>query len=164
MYTVSSRSRCRDRDHFDGIGLMKRIAAPLIVAGVVIAVIAVVSTGGDSSPRDPMTGESRFDLPVQDASLVAEGEVLYQASCAVCHGSDLRGTDLGPSHLSVVYNPDHHADGAFTLAALNGVPAHHWKFGDMPPIPDISFEDMERIIAFVREIQRIEGFEPYPPR
>jgi hypothetical protein len=31
------------------------------------------------------------------------------------------------------------------------------------PIPGLLQEDMDRIIAFVRETQRIEGFEPYPP-
>jgi len=49
--------------------------------------------------------------------LVARGEELYAQSCASCHGADLRGTDRGPSHLSEVYRPDHHADAAFVLAA-----------------------------------------------
>ncbi|NND84488.1 MAG: c-type cytochrome, partial [Acidimicrobiia bacterium] len=52
-------------------------------------------------------------IPVQDATLVAAGEPVYQANCASCHGSDLRGTDQGPSHLSVVYEPGHHGDIAF---------------------------------------------------
>jgi ubiquinol-cytochrome c reductase cytochrome c subunit len=30
------------------------------------------------------------------------GADLYAANCASCHGSDLRGTQEGPSHLSVV--------------------------------------------------------------
>jgi mono/diheme cytochrome c family protein len=144
---------------------MKRFVWPVVAAAVVIAVVAVVALGGDPPPpRDPMTGESEFDIPVQDPGLVAEGEVLYQTYCASCHGADLRGTDLGPSHLSIVYNPNHHGDGAFAIAALSGVPAHHWNFGDMAPVPGLLQDDLDRIIAFVRETQRVEGFEAYPPR
>ncbi len=100
---------------------------------------------------------------MQDADLVAAGDPLYQASCAVCHGSDLRGTDTGPSHLSVVYQPSHHGDLAFVSAARNGVQQHHWPFGDMLPLPGLSDSDLDAIVAFVRENQRILGFEPYPP-
>ena len=144
---------------------MKKFTAPLILAVVTVAAVLVLVTGGESSsaPRDPMTGQTEFDIPVQDPILVAEGDVLYQASCAACHGSDLRGTALGPSHLSVIYNPDHHGDGAFASAVVTGVQAHHWGFGDMQPVPQITAPDFERIMAFIRENQRIEGFEAYSP-
>lgn len=135
-----------------------------IAGGVaVIAVIAFVAMGGSTETSDTAAGENEFNIPVQDPLLVAEGDVLYQANCASCHGADLRGTALGPSHLSVVYQPGHHGDGAFALAAINGVRAHHWGFGDMAPISGLSQEDLDRIVTFVRETQRIEGFEPYPP-
>lgn len=111
-----------------------------------------------SSEGAPETG-----IPPQDETLVAEGDVLYQANCAECHGSDLRGTDKGPSHLSIVYEPNHHGDGSFALAAINGVRQHHWPFGDMDPVPGLDEADMERIIAYVRENQRLHGFESYPP-
>ncbi len=94
---------------------------------------------------------------------MAAGAVLYEANCAECHGADLRGTDRGPSHLSEVYVPSHHGDGAFQVAVVAGSPQHHWKFGRMPPIAGLSEADIEAIIAFVREQQRVEGFEPYPP-
>jgi mono/diheme cytochrome c family protein len=129
-----------------------------IGALVLFLVIAVIVFGGNSSNTDEGTG-----LAVQDPDLVAAGEPVYQASCASCHGTDLRGTDLGPSHLSVVYEPNHHGDAAFVLAAQNGVRAHHWPFGDMAPVPNLTDEDLEAIVAYVRENQRISGFEPYPP-
>lgn len=103
------------------------------------------------------------EVDEQDAALVERGEPLYQANCAECHGSDLRGTDQGPSHLSVVYEPNHHGDGAFLAAVSRGSPSHHWNFGSMPPIAGLSQEDVAAITAFVREQQRINGFEPYPP-
>jgi mono/diheme cytochrome c family protein len=132
-------------------------------AAVVLLLVAFVVFGNNASVRDPMTGATEFNIPVQPAALVSEGADLYQASCASCHGSDLRGTDLGPSQLSVVYQPGHHPDQAYALAAFNGVSAHHWQFGDMPPISGLSQVDMDRIVAFIREMQRTQGFEPYPP-
>ena len=129
-----------------------------IGALVVIFVIAVVGFGGNSYDTDAGTG-----IPVKDPELVAAGEPLYQASCATCHGTDVRGTEIGPSHLSVVYEPNHHGDAAFALAAQNGVRAHHWPFGDMAAVPGLSDEDLEAIVAYVRESQRINGFEPYAP-
>ena len=88
---------------------------------------------------------------------------LYQANCAECHGADLRGTDKGPGHLSVVYEPNHHGDAAFALAVYSGVRQHHWPFGDMAPVEGLDDDDIARIVAFVRENQRVSGFEPYPP-
>ncbi|MEN8040081.1 MAG: c-type cytochrome [Actinomycetota bacterium] len=129
-----------------------------IGALVVILVIAMVGFGGNSSNTDTGTG-----IAVQDPELVAAGDPLYQASCAACHGTDLRGTDKGPSHLSVVYEPSHHGDAAFVLAVQNGVRSHHWPYGDMTPVPGLSDEDLDAIVAYVRENQRIKGFEPYPP-
>ena len=102
-------------------------------------------------------------IPPQDPDLVATGAGLYAAHCAECHGTDLRGTDKGPSHLSNVYRPNHHGDAAFLLAVQQGSRAHHWGFGDMPPIEGLSQSDVEAIVAFVRERQRIEGFDSYPP-
>jgi mono/diheme cytochrome c family protein len=125
---------------------------------VVIVLIAVVGFGGNSSNTDA----GNTGIAAQDPDLVAAGEPLYQANCASCHGIDLKGTDKGPSHLSVVYEPNHHGDIAFVLAAQNGVRAHHWPFGDMAPVPGLSDQDLDAIVAYVRENQRIMGFEPYP--
>ncbi len=129
---------------------MKRAAA-------ILAVAALTTACSESTDR-PET-----EIQPQDPGLVAAGAVLYAASCAECHGTDLRGTDQGPSHLSVVYEPNHHADIAFLLAVRQGARSHHWGFGDMEPVPGLSDEDVQAIVAFVRETQRLEGFEPYPP-
>lgn len=107
---------------------------------------------------------ARPEMPIQDPVLVVAGEPLYTTNCAECHGEDLRGTDLGPSHLSIVYEPSHHSDGAFAVAVLVGTAQHHWPYGSMEPVEGLSDEDIISIIAYVREIQRIEGFEAYPPR
>lgn len=127
---------------------------------VVFMVVAIAFFGGGSTETGPDAGTG---IAIQDPALVAAGDPLYQATCASCHGSDLRGTDIGPSHLSVVYEPNHHGDIAFVLAARNGVQQHHWRFGDMAPVPGLSDADLEAIVAYVRENQRTFGFEPYPP-
>lgn len=91
--------------------------------------------------------------------MISAGAGYFQTYCAACHGVDLRGTTLGPSFLSIVYEPNHHGDFAFVSAAQNGVPAHHWSFGDMPPVPGISDDEITAVIKYVRNVQQTEGFE-----
>ncbi|MBT8212158.1 MAG: cytochrome c [Acidimicrobiia bacterium] len=104
-------------------------------------------------------GSSDTSSPDQSAPAVARGAEVYAASCASCHGEDLRGTDKGPSHLSIVYEPNHHTDDSFRSAIANGAPQHHWTFGDMPAIGGLSPEDVDSVIAFVRAEQQRRGFE-----
>ncbi len=91
--------------------------------------------------------------------LISFGSAAYQTFCAACHGTDLRGTTQGSSLLSIVYEPNHHADFAFTTAIKDGVKAHHWKFNDMPPTASITDDEIAAVIAFVRNVQDLEGFD-----
>ena len=125
----------------------------------IIAVLAITACGDNS---EPSTEASSTGIAPQDPDLVKAGNAVYQANCAECHGADLRGTDKGPSHLSIVYEPNHHGDAAFVLAVQRGTPAHHWPFGDMEPVEGLTDDDISAIIAYVREQQRLHGFEPYP--
>lgn len=79
------------------------------------------------------------------------GQELYLESCASCHGPSTGGTHQGPP--LVMYDEAHHPDGRFYDAVKKGVIQHHWSFGDMPAIPDISQSEIALIIAYVREIQ-----------
>ena len=88
---------------------------------------------------------------------VAAGKTLYVEKCAVCHGVDLRGTDKGPPQIHPVYRPDHHGDVAYQLAVRNGSKQHHWRFGDMAPVPGLRPEDVENITAYIRGEQRKAG-------
>jgi mono/diheme cytochrome c family protein len=92
-----------------------------------------------------------------------DGAALYAANCSACHGADLRGTGMGPSQLSIVYEPNHHPDVSFRTAIRNGVTPHHWDFGPMPAVSGLDDDEITAIIAYVREVQQREGFEPYPP-
>ena len=125
-----------------------------------LALAIAVVAGACNVSTDEVADAS---IPVQDAALVALGGQLYAAHCASCHGTDLKGTDRGPSHLSAIYRPGHHADGAFALAAKVGVRQHHWRFGNMAPVEGLADDDLAAIVAFVREQQRLGGLEPYPP-
>ncbi len=99
-------------------------------------------------------------LPQPSAGLMpnpAQGKRLFEKNCAVCHGQDLRGSDKGPPLLHPVYEPSHHGDAAFQMAVRYGVRAHHWKFGDMPPVSGVSADEVAHITAYVRQQQRLVG-------
>ena len=89
--------------------------------------------------------------------IIAKGETLFNTYCARCHGLGAKGTPQGPSFLDKIYAPDHHADAAFYRAPEIGVRAHHWKFGDMPRIPQVTKEDLTQIVAYVRWLQKQVG-------
>jgi mono/diheme cytochrome c family protein len=128
-----------------------RVLRPRVLAApwLVVAFLTTAACGGGSEAAGTASGR---------------GAELYATNCASCHGEDLRGTTAGPSLLSVVYEPGHHPDESFRRAVSQGVPGHHWAFGDMPPVPAMPTADIDSIVAFVRAQQLAEGFEPYPPR
>lgn len=87
----------------------------------------------------------------------AQGKRLFDKHCATCHGEDLKGSDKGPPFLHPVYEPSHHGDGSFQAAVRQGVRAHHWQFGSMPPIQVVSPDEVAHITAYVRQQQRRVG-------
>lgn len=87
----------------------------------------------------------------------AQGKRLFEKNCATCHGIDLKGSDKGPPFLHPVYQPSHHGDAAFQMAVKNGSRAHHWRFGDMPPVQGLTPDDVFHITAYVRQVQRLNG-------
>lgn len=101
-----------------------------------------------------------MQIPEPSAGLMpnpAQGKRLYGTNCVSCHGADLKGSDKGPPMLHKVYEPSHHGDVAFQLAAKRGVRAHHWQFGDMAPVPAVTADDVAHITAFIRAEQRKVG-------
>ena len=86
------------------------------------------------------------------------GKLAYDAKCAVCHGANAAGQDgVAPPLVHKIYEPSHHGDAAFLLAAKNGVRAHHWRFGNMPPVEGVTDGDVKMIVAYIRELQRANG-------
>ena len=115
-----------------------------VVAAVLTVALAAGCGDSDSSSAPPAE---------------SEGAALYTENCASCHGAELEGTDLGPSHLSIVYEPGHHGDETFESAIRNGAPQHHFDFGPMPPIEGLDGEEIDAVIQFIRAEQDRRGFE-----
>ena len=116
-----------------------------------LALIAAACSGND----DQVT-ERLASLPPTPAAH-RMGEQLFDRHCGGCHGPNARGTDKGPPLAHRVYEPSHHSDQAFYLAVRNGVAAHHWRFGNMPPQPQVGDTDVAAIVAYVRWVQREAG-------
>ena len=109
-----------------------------------------------------LTMAQQMPMPQPSKGLMpnpAQGKRLYEKNCASCHGQDLKGSDKGPPFLHPVYEPSHHGDAAFQAAARYGSRAHHWKFGDMPPVQGISPDEVAHITAYVRQQQRLVGIQ-----
>lgn len=86
------------------------------------------------------------------------GEQLFNANCASCHGANAAGRDgVAPPLVHKIYEPNHHGDQSFILAAQRGVRAHHWPFGNMPPVTGATEGDLRKIVAYVRTLQRANG-------
>lgn len=88
---------------------------------------------------------------------LAQGRAQYEIACAACHGVAGAGTSVGPPLVHPLYNPGHHRDSAFRRAIAQGVTAHHWPYGDMPPVPRIPPDEAQAIIRYVRALQRAAG-------
>mgnify|MGYP002714460229 FL=1 len=133
---------------------------------VLLAATAAIATGGawwlwgqsDAMPAEE--GEALVDvtLPATLSSEAKAGQQAFAANCASCHGTDAEGrAGIAPPLIHKIYEPSHHGDMAFVLAARNGVRAHHWPFGNMAPVPGLTDPELAGIIRFVREVQVANG-------
>lgn len=93
----------------------------------------------------------------QLSQIAQSGEIAFNDNCSGCHGTNAAGTDQGPPLIHKIYEPSHHGDRSFAMAANNGVRAHHWKFGNMPPVEGITDAKVRWITKYVREIQAANG-------
>ena len=129
---------------------------------LVLLVIGGASCGGDSDTEGPDGAAAPTSTSPYDPELVAEGERAYQETCAECHGDDLNGTDDGPPFLDAIYAPNHHPDEAFFAAVAGGVQPHHWDFGAMPPQTNVTQEEVQAIVAYIRTKQIEAGITEDP--
>ncbi len=139
-----------------------RLAAVCIVT--MTALLVTASCGEPGAPPTPtavpqVTGDAlASSSSASDLSERARaGESAFNANCSVCHGVGAVGTRSGPPLTDGVYHPGHHGDPSFRSAVRNGVPQHHWGFGDMASVPGVSADEVESIICYVREVQRANG-------
>ncbi|ADZ71895.1 c-type cytochrome [Polymorphum gilvum] len=127
-----------------------RILAAAVVIGVAGAgAYGWLGRAGDV-PIPPKVSALRTDT-------TGTGQAAFDTYCAECHGTKGTGTANGPPLVHKIYEPSHHADGTFVLAVRRGVRAHHWGFGDMPPVEDVGDGEIAAIIDFIRAEQRRNG-------
>lgn len=143
-------------------GRLRALAVALATSAFAVACGTDAGDAGDYLAEEPAPTSSTAAPPSAStaaAPAVPDGAAVYQQYCAECHGVDLRGTDKGPSQLSIVYEPNHHGDYAYRVAIREGTREHHWWFGDMPPVEGITDLEIEKVISFIRAEQQRLGFE-----
>lgn len=132
----------------------------LTLALVILAVAGAIAWRYWPVEREQTAGPPMVDVVVPDdlSDAAAEGEAAFTNYCAGCHGTNAAGQQgVAPPLIHIIYEPNHHGDAAFFRAAKLGVPAHHWRFGDMPPVDGISDDEIGQIVAYVRALQSANG-------
>ncbi len=140
--------------------------------GLVLAVFVWRAAGPDAQVTDhsmtqPDLTEVREGAPIASVQIPENlsanaqiGKRAFDAKCAACHGTNAAGQNgVAPPLVHKIYEPNHHADMAFVLAAQNGVRAHHWEFGNMPPVEGLTRGDVLMIAEYVRELQKANGID-----
>ena len=141
---------------------MKNQKTTLIAGTIIVAALGAMYLSGafdQSASKTAKAGRHpTVTVVVPKLGQVAKlGEEDFNANCAACHGKNAAGTNSGPPLIHRIYEPNHHADIAFKLAAQRGVRAHHWNFGNMPPQAQIKDYELVRIVTYVRELQKANG-------
>lgn len=142
--------------------------AAVLVAGVGVVGWQFLQPDGDGNGQAetaPDTGRKAEGAPIVRVTLpeglsenARHGKTIFDAQCATCHGENAAGKDgRAPPLVHKIYEPGHHSDQAFILAARNGVRAHHWRFGNMPPVEGVTQGDIKMVTAYIRELQRANG-------
>lgn len=103
-----------------------------LATGLLIAGCGDKDTGTEETTDTADTAE--------DTTAEPDGEALYTANCAPCHGADGTGVDdLGPNIVSEL----HHGDAQLIGVILNGD-------GDMEPV-NVTEEQARLIVDYMRE-------------
>jgi mono/diheme cytochrome c family protein len=131
------------------LSLTESLLAAVLLGGLGIAVWQI-------SSANSVPATDNIKVPRLSAQASA-GKTAFDANCAQCHGVNASGTTLGPPLLHDTYNPGHHADEAFYRAVRQGVTQHHWPFGNMPPLPQVTDAQLPMIVRYVRELQVANG-------
>ncbi len=132
---------------------------PLGRSAVALTALFALGACASGSDEEAQADIAATVLAAQLPEALAGGEALFEASCASCHGTRALGTTIGPPLVHIIYEPAHHGDVAFIMAVERGVRAHHWRFGDMPPVPDVDREQVNEITAYIRHLQRLVGID-----
>lgn len=152
------------------MAVKKSAIAVFLVGGLATSLVAQSDDGRDrprvstemhgADAANPAPDPETINVPETLSAPAYFGQIAFERACASCHGTNgAGGTGKGPPLIHPIYEPGHHGDTAFLRAAMAGVQAHHWNFGDMPPVEGITDETVALIVAYVRELQRANGIE-----
>lgn len=143
------------------------VSAVVLVGGLAIFWNATRSAPppGGHSMVPPDTSDIAQGDPIAEVSVPAQlsaeaqiGKRVFEAKCAVCHGTNAAGQNgVAPPLIHPTYRPGHHSDMAFVYAARNGVQSHHWNFGNMPPVEGLTDGDVKMVARYIRELQEENG-------
>ncbi len=143
----------------------RAVAAALLGLLIAFAPPMPAQTPSAPAPAPPpvRTPRSGGFVPGQhrepgDPAQIARGNTLYGINCAICHGSDLRGGDMGGPNLlrSQVTLTDQH--GELILPIIQGAR----QSAGMPAIP-ITPADGLAVAAYIRSVVETIGVQGRPP-
>ena len=142
--------------------MSRKLLAAIIMAALLVAAYSYNTLRPNGIAQTPDKGAAGKPMVEVVLPTLAAGEVLgetaFNAKCAACHGANAAGQlGVAPPLVHKYYEPSHHGDMAFIMAAQNGVKAHHWPFGDMPPVAGLTQGAVKNIVAYVRALQRANG-------
>ena len=119
------------------------------------------------APQQPPAGRGRGtqpgtfpaqQRPAGDPALIERGRGVYSATCAACHGADLRGGQLGGPNLlrSLVVLND--KEGELISPIIKGSRAER----GMPPLP-LPDDDIRAVTEYIHSVLATSGRQGGPP-
>ena len=132
-------------------------AMPIVIRITsVLFALVVFGSGFASADRLVRSESSRFLL--FDQADQADGQKVFQTRCFVCHGRDGKGD--GPSAIGLAEKPQDLSDANWQRttsddrirSVIQGGGTAIGKTAAMPPNPDLTQEQIQGLIAFVRSL------------
>ena len=138
---------------------MAEIRTAIVMAASLSAPVGMVATAPMLMDQPLATGEPSEEIlqrheTMRFSQIAISGQRIFRAKCADCHGEDASGTRRGPDLVSPAGSSGRSNDKRmFHHAVTQGVPQQNWAMGDMPAFPRLSFNQIERIERYVRELR-----------
>jgi mono/diheme cytochrome c family protein len=131
---------------------IKMLAALAVIIAAAYGAWTLFASPGNANEEAIVVNIPEFTQVAQS------GQIVFEDKCAACHGINAAGTEQGPTFLHAFYKAGHHGDASFESAAKLGARAHHWSFGDMPPVEGITDAEIRWVTKYVRELQAANGY------
>jgi mono/diheme cytochrome c family protein len=134
--------------------------APVKAADKMAAVLGLTV---DGKPLSLRFMQAEVASPPAFSPQANSGRTAFEAVCAICHGTALRGTDNGPPLLHPFYaQGSAHGDDVILAAMNTGAKSHMWKFGDMPKPDGLKPGQDKDVLAYIRAMQAANGLGSAP--